>query len=224
MAGRLTRACTSLRVPPAQLLDALCALAGRPASSCGPHPVRRVYRQAPSSGVLAAGRAAARRCERGHGRARGPLERPSPAPGGCGRPPHPPHGRRPRIIRPVGAGPRHRPYPGRSHVGRCRDLGGGTSREQRPSGRTRRAHSRGGDRRTAPVPLGPTPRRCGTRRAVPEPGRPRGCPSGSVGVDPDTPGLDCRRQQREVRQRTSVATGSGRAARVVSIHAWSTSR
>jgi hypothetical protein len=45
MAGRLTRACTSLRVPSAQLLDALCALTGRPASSCGPHPVRRVYRQ-----------------------------------------------------------------------------------------------------------------------------------------------------------------------------------
>ncbi|WP_162097963.1 MULTISPECIES: hypothetical protein [Streptomyces] len=43
MAGRLTRACTNLRVPPAHLLDALCALAGRPAPPRGPHPVRRVY-------------------------------------------------------------------------------------------------------------------------------------------------------------------------------------
>ncbi|MFJ8941121.1 hypothetical protein ACIRL0_36310 [Streptomyces sp. NPDC102365] len=45
MAGRLTRACTSLRVPAAELLDALCALAERPAPPFGPHPVRHVHGQ-----------------------------------------------------------------------------------------------------------------------------------------------------------------------------------
>lgn len=43
MAGRLTRACTNLRVPPTHLLDALCALVGRPAPPRGPHPVRRIH-------------------------------------------------------------------------------------------------------------------------------------------------------------------------------------
>ncbi|MEU3334619.1 hypothetical protein [Streptomyces sp. NPDC006668] len=43
MAGRLTRACTNLRVPPAHLLDALCALVGRPAPPDEPHPVRRIH-------------------------------------------------------------------------------------------------------------------------------------------------------------------------------------
>ncbi|WP_413098676.1 hypothetical protein [Streptomyces sp. Inha503] len=45
MAGRLSKACTSLRVPPTDLLDAMCALSGRPSSHSGPHPVRRVYGQ-----------------------------------------------------------------------------------------------------------------------------------------------------------------------------------
>ena len=43
MAGRLARACANLRVPPAHLLDALCALAGRPAPPRGSHPVRRIH-------------------------------------------------------------------------------------------------------------------------------------------------------------------------------------
>ena len=45
MTGRLTRACAGLRVPPADLLDALCALAGRPGPPSAPHPVRRAYEQ-----------------------------------------------------------------------------------------------------------------------------------------------------------------------------------
>lgn len=43
MAGRPTRACTNLRVPPTHLLDALCALVGRPAPPRGAHPVRRIH-------------------------------------------------------------------------------------------------------------------------------------------------------------------------------------
>ncbi|WP_223865288.1 hypothetical protein [Streptomyces sp. 5-10] len=45
MDGRLPRACASLRVAHADLLDAMCALSGRPSPPSGPHPARRVYGQ-----------------------------------------------------------------------------------------------------------------------------------------------------------------------------------
>ncbi|MFC3574532.1 hypothetical protein ACFOZ0_14870 [Streptomyces yaanensis] len=45
MTGRLTSAYTSLRVPPEDLLDVLCALVGRPSPLAAPQPVRRVYGQ-----------------------------------------------------------------------------------------------------------------------------------------------------------------------------------
>jgi hypothetical protein len=43
MVCRLSRACTTLRVPQSDLLDAICALSGRPSPPSGPHPLRRVY-------------------------------------------------------------------------------------------------------------------------------------------------------------------------------------
>lgn len=39
MDGRLPKACINLRVVPADLLDALCSLSGRPSPPSGPHPV-----------------------------------------------------------------------------------------------------------------------------------------------------------------------------------------
>ena len=45
MDGRLPRACAGLRVAPTDLLDAMCALSGRPSPPSGPHPARRVYGQ-----------------------------------------------------------------------------------------------------------------------------------------------------------------------------------
>ncbi|WP_433511110.1 hypothetical protein ACQP2T_45780 [Nonomuraea sp. CA-143628] len=45
MDGRVSRACASLRVSPTDLLDAMCALSGRPSPPSAPHPVRRVYGQ-----------------------------------------------------------------------------------------------------------------------------------------------------------------------------------
>lgn len=45
MDGRLPRACAGLRVAPADLVDAVCSLAGRPPPPSGPHPVRRVHGQ-----------------------------------------------------------------------------------------------------------------------------------------------------------------------------------
>ncbi|MGW7689849.1 hypothetical protein ACWGMA_13400 [Streptomyces asiaticus] len=45
MDGRLPRACASLRVAPTDLLDAMCALSGRPSPPSGSNPVRRVYNQ-----------------------------------------------------------------------------------------------------------------------------------------------------------------------------------
>ncbi|WP_167392578.1 hypothetical protein [Streptomyces pactum] len=44
MNDRLSRACLNLRVAPADLLEALCFLAGRPSPPAGSHPVRRLYR------------------------------------------------------------------------------------------------------------------------------------------------------------------------------------
>lgn len=44
MDDRLSRACVNLRVAPADLLEALCSLSGRPSQPSGSHPVRRVYR------------------------------------------------------------------------------------------------------------------------------------------------------------------------------------
>src|SRR5687768_11404869 len=46
MDGRLPRACASLRVARTDLLDAMCALSGRPSPPSGSHPGRRVYSQA----------------------------------------------------------------------------------------------------------------------------------------------------------------------------------
>ncbi|MFE7994337.1 hypothetical protein [Streptomyces shenzhenensis] len=41
----LTRACTSLRVPAAELPDDLRAPTGRPSPLCAPHPMHHVYGQ-----------------------------------------------------------------------------------------------------------------------------------------------------------------------------------